>query len=197
MQAIDLNFASQVSPYFFFSDTAISGYRQYVSFKIDWGFAYFARSLVVKYPEVQKLYTDLDVSWDVLPGPELFTDHACLQLTSEFFDNARAKARQNSPITIDLYTSPGMEGVREWGSPNGTTDPLFHHIMTATPRKAVTRLNYLYMYGDVIRIDLTGQIRATENLGMTPVTSWIPSHVQVMVEGYFVPESGFEMWKGA
>jgi hypothetical protein len=183
MIKININLAKDVLPYFIYKRIPVSHHREYFSFKIDYGFAYWLRSVRVKYPEISPKRSDIITP---LAGTEVQSQ----KMKLEFFDNANFKARQPLPFTAELISSPGAEKCYSYSAPSPVDTDGYSINFSASPEvKSVSNLNFLYQYGDVIRIDITGQVLSG--------AQWGPDYFDLLLIGYYVPQKTFEMYGGA
>jgi hypothetical protein len=101
-------------------------------------------------------------------------------LNLEMFNAASSRPRQEDPIPFGMLSSPcggDVQAIAEPLNPSGVT-------MTVSPRQSLRILNIAYPYGDSIRLEVTGQVAGA------------PAWVDVMLEGYLLPESLLAMWGG-
>jgi hypothetical protein len=182
MVRYNLNIAKDVLPYFIYKRVPLAHFREYFSFKIDYGFGYWLRSVRVKYPEISPALSDILGN---LTGSEAQSPTIKL----EFFDNANFKARQPEPFTALLVSSPGADRCYSYAAPLPVDTSGYSINFSAAPAvKSISNLNFLYRYGDVIRIDITGQAK--------PATQWTPDYLDLFLVGYYVPQKTFEMYGG-
>ena len=128
--------------------------------------------------------------------------HFVSDLDVEIIDQANDNPRQPSPVKIDLMASPGRAGT------------LFKNVnvpgLTGTREIAWTSnqalfsstLNFLYRYNDLIyisfsNIEYVSSIIAPDGNSHVVTPFFSPSYIDVMLEGYYVPEKAFDLWKGA
>jgi len=175
---IDWTIARKIAPYFIYQQIVFNSFRGFFTQRIDSGFNFFLRRVWIK---------TMGVFSDNFPplknGPVLIPE-----LYIEFFDKGNFKARQANPIPIPLLSTPGNSDV--WNSGGPFTDG--HYNSTARMPLYSKFLNFLYVYGDVIDIEITGQ-QGTQLPGPTGYQPWF---ADVMLEGYYIPEESLTMWKG-
>ena len=155
MVKYNLDIAKNVLPYFIYKRIPLAHYREYFSFKIEYGFGYWLRGVRVKYPCLAPKRSNI---LPITPGA---TDAEPAKIKLEFFDNANFKARQPLPFTAELISSPGPDGCFYYSAPAPVDADGYNVNFSAEPApKSISNLNFLYKYGDVIRIDITGQALA-------------------------------------
>lgn len=182
MVKFNLDIAKNVLPYFIYKRIALAHFREYFSFKIDYGFGYWLRSVRVKYPEIAPALAGIY-------GTPAGTEKQSPKVKLEFFDNANYKARQPSPFTAELVSTPGSDRCYSYAAPSPVDADIFNLNFSAAPAvKSISNLNFLYRYGDVIRIDITGQEAQSGQ--------WTPDYMDLLLVGYYVPQSSFEMYGG-
>jgi hypothetical protein len=183
MVRYNIDLARDVLPYFIYKRVPVTHFREYFSFKIDYGFGYWLRSIRVKYPELSPAQSD------ILPAsiPGTTTPAGIIKL--EVFDNANFKARQPSPFTAELISTPGTNKCYSYAAPSPVDADGYNVNFTAEPApNSISNLNYLYKYGDVIRIDITGQLYTGGQ--------WSPDYIDLFLIGYYVPQKTFVMYGG-
>lgn len=182
MVRYNLDIAKNVLPYFIYKRLALGHFREYFTFKIDYGFGYWLRSVRVKYPELSPALANI---LGTLAG----TEKQSPKIKLEFFDNANFKARQPLPYTAELISSPGSNRCYSYAAPSPVDANGFSINLSAAPGpKSVSNLNFLYKYGDVIQIDVTGQESQSGQ--------WTPDYMDLLLVGYYVPQGSFEMYGG-
>jgi len=172
---IDWKIARKIAPYFIYQRIIFNAFRGFLTQKIDYGFNYFLRRIWVAYESSWSTTGTWPANKAILPN-----------LFVEFFDKGNFKARQASPIPLDLITATRRGSIRVETQQNG------QYNMTANAPKYSKFLNFLYVNGDVIDVEITGQ--SLTNQG---VTAYQPSMIDVMLEGYYIPDETLKMWKGA
>lgn len=183
MVKIDLDIARDVLPYFIYKRIVVSSYREYFTFKIDYGFAYWLRAIRIKYPEQNPPVVSPFGFGSARPvSPDL---------KLEFFDNANFNARQPLPFSASLISSPGKDGCRAITYSGSVMIPEPYSTSAEPAPKSISNLNFLYRYGDIIRIDITGQ-----NRQLFEETIWCPYFIDLLLIGYYVPQKTFEMYGG-
>jgi hypothetical protein len=125
MEAIDKR-----QPYFIYRRITLNAGTEYFLEKIEQGFYYLLREIVVAYPE-------LDVA-GVNFGPEL---------SFEMVQRAQDIFPQDEPIPFRHVSTPGNDGIQVTAGLQ----------LTATPVKANKILNVIYPEKDNIEIKITGQ----------------------------------------
>lgn len=182
MVKINYDIAKNVYPYFIYKRIPLAHYREYFTFKIEYGFGYWLRSIRVKYPEISPALTDIitPVSGSAVQSPTI---------KIELFDNANFKARQPLPFTVELVATPGKERCYSYAAPSPVDNDVYGINFSAAPApQSINNLNFLYQYGDVIRIDITGQALNG--------AQWSPDYLDMMLVGYYVPQFTFELHGG-
>lgn len=183
MVRFNLDIAKNVLPYFIYKRIPVLNYREYFTFKIDYGFGYWLRSVRVKYPERVPADTHLV---PLLPGV-VYPQSRKIKL--EFFDNANFKARQPEPFSATLISSPGPDHCFTFAAPSPVDNDGYSINFSAAPAPAsISNLNFLYKYGDIIRIDITGQDRVSGYFA--------PDYIDMLLVGYYVPQETFIMYGG-
>lgn len=176
--------AREVLPYFIYKRLKLTHYREYFTFKIDYGFGYWLRSIRVKYSE---LANNRPSTFYITPGGE----ESAPKLLLEIFDNANFKARQPLPVFAELISTPGSDKCYSFAAPLPVDNDGFSINFSASPAvKSLSNLNFLYKYGDIIRIDITGQTPPNEGSDMKPL------YLDLLLTGYYVPQKSFEMYGG-
>lgn len=117
-------------PYFIYRRVTLNAGTEYFIEKIEQGFYYLLREIVVAYPE-------LDVA-GVVFGPEL--SFRMVQKAQDIYP-------QDVPIPFRLVSTPGNDGIQITAGGQ----------LTATPVKANKILNIVYPEKDSIEIKITGQ----------------------------------------
>ena len=180
---IDLQTAKDTLPYFIYKRIPIAHFREYFTFRIDYGFGYLLRSVRVKYPELSPAFSNILAS--SVPGSGVTA--GTMQL--EFFDQANFKARQPLPFPARLISTPGSDKSLQYAAPSPVdADGLNVNLSAAPEIKSVSNLNFLYKYGDVIRIDITGQVYSGGK--------WSPYFMDLQLCGYYVPQKSLAMYGG-
>jgi hypothetical protein len=98
------------------------------------------------------------------------------ELKIEFFNQANFKSRQNVPVDLALLSTPAQNtDSRSFTEPNG--------VLTMTQGQRTSRkiLNFFYPYNDTIHLEISGQYFSSSN-------AWEPEYVDIMLEGYYIPE---------
>lgn len=117
-------------PYFVYKRITLTRPVEYFFHEIDYGFNYFLRYLIVKYPEIDVTGANY--------GPHL---------RFEAVERAINRRVQNTPIPFELVSTPGSAGVQINAA----------NQMTATGPKNQKKLNVLYPYRDNIEFSISGQ----------------------------------------
>jgi hypothetical protein len=120
----------------------------------------------------------------------------------EFFDQANLdKLRQTAPVETELFLTPGGEGSYTRNAPSPFDLTAYGVNFSANPPYFSSTLNFLYRYGENIQIRFTGQ-RVIDQIvlpsgGIVSVTPyWCPNFIDVFLEGYYVSEKQFQVFKG-
>lgn len=123
-------------------------------------------------------------------------------LSLEVLDHANNTPRQPSPVKVDLLTSPGRAGSIYRNAPSPADNDIFSVNFSSNQPLFSSTLNFLYRYGDLIEITFSGIETVTQLTGpggilVTVPAFYSPSFIDVVLEGYCVPEKAFDLWKGA
>jgi hypothetical protein len=170
MEKINYEFARQIQPYFIYFERVLTRPVELFTFLISYGYGYLLRRFVCRYDGVDTVTGKL--------APPLFV---------EFFDNYNCRARQVTPSPLPLMSTPNHGGNIEYEIQ--TTTP---HLMTVKTGKSSEKiLNFNYPYMDVLRFQISGGGSAMHTTYEGPV---YPS-IQIMLDGYYVPEQSLEMWE--
>jgi hypothetical protein len=177
MERIDKNLASQIVPYFIYKRLELTTPRAYFMFPLVDGYGYFLRSVTVKFPEIY---------WNKFHGWE-----NCFPLFIEFQDEENNRSKQNDPLRITDFISPGNQGVSTRSASASPPLPGTEiNYFAATPLKNRKILNYYYKNGGNINIQITGQ--------STPVYQDLvplrPPRVDIVLNGYYCPEKTAANW---
>jgi hypothetical protein len=144
---------------------------------------------------------DNNVTWKAYTPESVWCSYAP-DLKIEIFDIANDKERQSEPFIVDLFSTPGREGSFYRPAPLPYNQAGFGVNASVTPPKYSSSLNFLYRYGDAIWIKFSGMqsittIKNPETGAMDACTAfWSPSYIDILLEGYYVPQRTFKMWKG-
>lgn len=110
----------------------------------------------------------------------------CPRLNLEFIDNANYLNRQPEPVQADLIGTPAQENNFLIEAPQPADFDLYGlNWNTPTPPTMTAPLNYLYKYGDVIKIQITGQ-KARTPFDPSKIL-WTPNFIDLMLIGYYCP----------
>lgn len=172
MQLIDTKLAEKVFPFWIYKRVKPTAYREFVTYKIEYGYGYFLRFLKFQYAFCETLTQNVSAP----------------QIKIEAYDNARFKARQ--PLAFDpaLIATPGVTFNEVTAAPDPVdNDGYGYNFSCLQGPLNCTPLNWYYQYGDVIRVDITGQ-------NLTPSAN--PVIIDVLLQGYYVPQEAFELWGG-
>lgn len=171
MHEVLIDSEAQVVPSFLYKRVEVGHIVERVIFTIDYGYSYVLERISSKWP-------DADTSPATLVTPQI--------LIEIFSVAAGTKAHQNEPYPLRLISTPAEPGVLSVAAPSPVDATGFNVNMTATPRKGEVELDYLFAYRSTIDIKISGQqlIAAT----------WFPQFVDVVLEGYAVPEQQLAIW---
>ena len=156
-------------------------------------------------------------AWSVLPGsttaddtatwtaydPALDFGHYVNDLDLEILDNANNNPRQPSPVKVDLMTSPGRAGTIYRNAADPVDQNGYGINFSANPALFSSTLNFLYRYNDLIQItfsniEIVDQVISPYDGTPAAVTPFYsPRYIDLVLEGYYVPEKAFDLWKGA
>jgi hypothetical protein len=169
MEKINIEFARETAPYFVFFERILTRPVEVFSFLISHGYGYLLKRFICRYDGV-------NTATGTLAAP----------LFVEFFDNYNGRARQVQPSPLPLLSTPNHGGNIEQEIQGGPFD-LF---TVRTGRKSEKILNFNYPYMDTLRFQISG--------GGVPMKSYTgdryPS-IEIMLEGYYVPEQSLEQWE--
>jgi len=114
----------------------------------------------------------LRVRWPTIAaGPALAPS-----LSFEIFSKGSIKARQSQPIPFSLNSTPTDRGL-------GYTSPVGPPLADAAAIPGSFKiLNWLFPYGSTIELHITGQ------------TGGAPAYVDVVYDGYYIPEESLALW---
>lgn len=156
---IDLRMVAAMQPYFVYHRYLLNTPRVYSLYSVPYGFNYLLRSVFARWDGLGTVTTDPP-------------------LRAEIFNSASSRARQNTPVSLALVSSPGGETTTavEPGAP-------FNISFTALGRTSSRLVNLAFPYGDTIRMEITGQIP-----GYTAV--------DIVLQGYLIAETALSMWGG-
>ena len=141
------------------------------------------------------------VTWIAL-DQVLDIGHVTAPLAAEILDNANNNPRQQEAIPIDLMSSPGRTGSIYRKAPLPVDLNGYGVNFSANQSLFSSTLNFLYRYADIIWItfsnieSVTSIITPTGSVKTVPAF-FAPGFIDVVLEGYYVPEKAFTMWKGA
>lgn len=114
----------------------------------------------------------------------------CPRLKLAFIDSANFLNRQPEPIPADLIGTPATEGAFLIEAPAPVDQNLFGlNWNTPHPPTSTSTLNFLYKYGDVIQIEITGQERQQMQNGDF---IYCPNFLDLFLNGYYLPTGLFE-----
>lgn len=97
----------------------------------------------------------------------------------EIFNGASARARQTDPVPFGLISSPCGDNVQLFAEPLNPSGV----SMTAVSRRSTRIVNLAFPYNDTVRLEITGSVAGA------------PSWIDLILEGYLVPESLLAMWR--
>jgi len=166
MDLFSKNTKGYTAPFWIYKRLQIAHPREYFMFSISYGYGFLLRKLRIKYPET-------------VTGSTVQSE----RLKLEFFDNANYTARQPVPFALDFISTPGFDGATVHAAPSPADSTAFNVNMSAKPfPKSSGILNFLYKYGDTLRIDITEQIH-------DPISGlWSPNYIDLLLQGYYVPD---------
>lgn len=128
--------------------------------------------------------------------------HFVSDLDVEIIDQANDNPRQPSPVKIDLMSSPGRAGTLFKNVNVPALTGVREIAWTANQALFSSTLNFLYRYNDLIfitfsNIEYVSSIVAPDGNSHVVTPFYSPSYIDVFLEGYYVPEKAFDLWKGA
>jgi hypothetical protein len=169
---IDTDEVGNTRAYWSYQQVEIAHPVEYFYLTVDPGYNYLLRAVTLQ--------------WDSLVTT-LAGTFGSPQLALEFQAMSSVFPRQVTPIQAALLTTPaGRSLVRAQTEPNGVID-----FVPAGPQNFVRGsrkiLNFAFVQNDTIQVKVTGQIIHAAGV-------WFPSHVDVLLEGYNVPEKSLNMW---
>ena len=111
--------------------------------------------------------------------------HQCPRLLIEFIDNANYLQRQPEPVYMDAIGTPASDRVILTEAPRPVDqDGYGLNFNTPNPPTVAATLNFLYKYGDIITIRITGQ-KQDASAYLNPI--WTPNFVDLFLLGYYCP----------
>ena len=124
---------------------------------------------------------DGNLSWTTTPAYNIQSP----RLKLELFDRAKNIVRQTDAVYADLIGTPGSEGAALFDSPLPVDlDRYGLSWNTPHPPTSSATLNFLYEYGDTIRIEITGQKEITLFDGSKIFS---PNYCDLFLLGYLCP----------
>lgn len=172
-EPIDMKVAGQVTPYFQYKRIDVAHYREYAFFPVDAAYGYLLRSATVKFNRTWR-FSRIDNF-----SPELLV---------EFFSGASVKGRQNEAFAVTDITTPAGNDDHDISANPSPVAPGNINTMTVGKRGARKLLNFYYPLNDIIEVHFTG----FEVVG----GEFWPTMIDLVLEGYLVPEPGLSQWKG-
>lgn len=141
------------------------------------------------------------VTWIAL-DQVLDIGHFTAPLKAEILDNANNTPRQQETIPIDLMASPGRTGSIYRKAPSPVDQNGYGINFSSNQALFSSTLNFLYRYADIIWVSFSNIESVTSIITPTGATKtvpafWAPGFIDVVLDGYYVPEKAFTMWKGA
>jgi len=99
-------------------------------------------------------------------------------LPVEIFNAAQQRARQNAPVPLPLVSTPGGDTTVavEPSAPLGVS-------FVVLPRHSAKIINIGFPYGDTVKLEVS-----------TPFPAPVPTAIDIVLEGYLVPEQALGMW---
>ncbi len=146
---------------------------EYFSFEVDPGFGYLLRAATVR--------------WDTVNLANAISPTISL----EFLAASSVFPRQPSPVLADLLGTPAGRFIeRATVMPNGVAaiGPVLGTTEIDWPRGSRKLLNFAFIENEVVQIKITGQ--------SVQGGSWTPAYIDVLLEGYNVPERSMAVWGG-
>lgn len=158
-------------PFFVYKRIPLDAFRVYFGYKIDFGFTYLLRKIYC-------VYADL---YDVpVHGAHVYAPLPPLYI--EFYDVTAYRSKQVSPIPIPLLASGGNSNMLQYNAISPVDQNGYGVEFDARPVKYSQVLNYMYRNRNDINISITGQ---NPSLGQ---------YIDVMFEGYNIPERSLLLW---
>lgn len=123
------------------------------------------------------------------------------QINVEVFDVANDFTRQLSPVPVDLFCTSGSQECFFRPSPQPVDADGFNVNYTANSPYLSLQLNYFYKRGETFFMKISGQNQTAFHFnpfnGVTSAITptWTPAFVDLLVEGYYVPEKTLALWK--
>jgi hypothetical protein len=188
MDFINIKELTGIFPHYFYQRIQVDGKEVFFAEKIPMSYGYIIRRLWIKYPSVSyPLEGYEDVAISIAPALKL-----------EFLEIGSGKARQPSPLPVELISSPVNNGFSYQAvCPFPVDDKGFNLNNSAAGSVRYSPiLNYLLMYGDQVWIKFSGQEYRTAAGGMDVPAFWSPGFIDLVVEGYMVPDNKFAVTKG-
>jgi hypothetical protein len=123
-------------------------------------------------------------------------------LELEILDNANNNPRQPSPLKVDLLSSPGKSMSYYRNAPSPVDNAGYGINFSSNQTFFSSTLNFLYRYNDLISLTFSNISTVTQVIGPTGAAYTVPaffspSYIDVVLEGYYVPEKAFDLWQGA
>jgi hypothetical protein len=171
LKKIDIRESQKLFPYFIYKRLELASPREYFFYKLDYGFGYFLRRMVARWPSI------------ITPphsSPTTVND-----LYFEFFDKSKKISRQIEPIPGNLLTTPGRDGTAKAESKPVDKD-IFGVNFPASAPKSFKLLNLFYMYGNQIEIQITGQANAA--------VAGNKFYLDLLLCGYYLQEDSLALW---
>lgn len=188
MDLINIKELGGIFPHIIYQRIQVNNPEMFYAEKIPMSYGYIIRRIFIKYPSKVAPLPAVD--------PEAFFYAPRLKL--EFLEISSHKVRQPSPLPIDLFSSPVMSGDSYMATAPSPVDNEgfgLNNSASGTIRYS-SILNYLLVYGDQVWLRITEQVLQTEVILSTPVTFWNPGYIDLIVDGYMVPEEKFSVTKG-
>lgn len=194
-QKTDLDIVGQIQPYWLYKrihPTAGIGFAPpvlpaFVLFTVPYGFNYLARRVSVQWDDVNDGGNIINPEARV----EVYNRAQSRARQSGAWTNAASGYRENyAQVPLDTVSSPAGRNTRWNVAPAPVDQTAFGINFTATPRKSSKIVNLIFPYNDTIEVRIVGTIWTL------PAADIFPNYVDVLVEGYMIPEAALAMWQG-
>jgi hypothetical protein len=188
MELISLKDLRGIFPHYFYQRIRVDAPSLFFAEKIPLSYGYVVRRVWIKYPS----YVNIDI------GEGQIFKVAAPELKLEFLEIASGKTRQPSPLPVSLISSPASNGESYMSTAPSPVDQQGFGMNNSASGsiKYSSILNYLLQYGDQVWIKFTGQNLQSIIEGVEVTPFWNPGFIDIIVEGYMVPENKFDVTKG-
>lgn len=188
----DLDIVGQIQPLWLYKRLACTtglGFAppnlpQYSLYTVPYGFNYLARRILTQWD-------------DVNDGGGVINPEARVEVYNRAYSRARQSGKAMvagwpqlyAEIPLNTISSPGGANTRWNVAPAPVDTTAFGVNMTATPVKSAKFVNLTFPYADTI------EVRIVDSL-VGPAWGWFPNYVDILIQGYLIPEQALAMWEG-